>query len=133
MPQFSDASKTKLSTCDPRLVRVFDRVVETFDCTIVCGHRGEVEQNKAFETGHSQKRWPESKHNTSPSVAVDATPYPIDWGDRERATFFAGFVLATAREMGIELTWGGDWNHNWQVKDNSFDDICHFEIREIAP
>ena len=130
MPRFSNASAQKLATCDPRLRSVFDEVIRTFDCTIVTGHRGQAEQDEAFRAGKSKVRWPDGMHNTIPSMAVDAVPYPIDWQDRERATLFAGFVLGTALQMGIRLRWGGDWNGNWQVKDNKFDDLWHFELIE---
>jgi hypothetical protein len=32
--------------------------------------------------------------------------------------------------MGINLRWGGDWNMNFEVDDNQFDDFPHFEIKE---
>lgn len=107
---------------------IFNEVVRTFDCTIICGRRGEYEQNEAFIEGRSQLPWPLSKHNQEPSAAVDAAPYPVDWSDRELATFFAGFVLGMAREMGYTLRWGGDWNGDWKVRDNKFDDLWHFEL-----
>jgi hypothetical protein len=31
--------------------------------------------------------------------------------------------------MGINLRWGGDWDQDWEVKDNKFDDFPHFELR----
>ncbi len=83
-----------------------------------------------FRTGKSQVKFPHGKHNTNPSLAVDAAPYPIDWQDRERFTLFAGFVLCIAASMGVTLRWGGDWDLDWQVRDNSFDDLLHFEIVE---
>jgi len=78
--------------------------------------------------GKSQVRWPDGNHNTVPSLAVDVTPYPIKWDDRERQTLFAGYVLATAKAMGVSLRWGGDWDRDTEVRDNSFDDLVHFEI-----
>ena len=69
------------------------------------------------------------RHNSSPRRAVDVTPYPVDWADRERQTLFAGFVLGIARSMGIKLRWGGDWDMDFQVMDNRFDDFPHFELR----
>jgi hypothetical protein len=80
--------------------------------------------------GKSQVYWPNGKHNTVPSCAVDVTPYPIQWDDRERQTLFAGYVLATAKAMGVNLRWGGDWDRDTEVRDNSFDDLVHFEIAE---
>ena len=65
-----------------------------------------------------------------PSLAVDVTPYPVVWDDRERQTLFAGYVLATAKAMGVSLRWGGDWDSDTEVRDNGFDDLVHFEIVE---
>jgi len=130
MPSFSDKSLSKLATCDPRLQRVFHEVVRNFDCTILEGHRNKERQNRMVKEGKSQVRWPNSKHNTLPSMAVDVTPYPVVWDDRERQTLFAGFVLATAKAMGIDLRWGGDWDRDTEVRDNTFDDLVHFEIVE---
>jgi len=129
MPVFSQTSKDRLATCDARLQRVFNEVIKHFDCTIIVGHRGEKAQNEAFANGKSQKRWPNGNHNSMPSKALDATPYPVDWTDRARMTLFAGFVLGIAQGMGIDLRWGGDWNENMKVKDNSFNDLPHFEVK----
>lgn len=130
MPNFSEKSLAKLTTCDAPLQSVFRRVVLDFDCTVIEGHRNKERQNKMVEDGKSQVRWPNSKHNTVPSVAADVAAYPIVWGDRERQTYFAGYVLATARAMGVILRWGGDWNRDTEVRDNKFDDLVHFEIVE---
>ena len=75
-------------------------------------------------------RWPHSKHNATPSRAVDIAPYPINWGDRERMTLFAGISLGVADAKGIALRWGGDWDRDFQVVDNGFDDLVHFELME---
>ncbi|MBT3810731.1 MAG: M15 family peptidase [Rhodospirillaceae bacterium] len=130
MPRFSDKSISNLTTCDTRLQQVLLRVVHDFDCTILEGHRDRERQNRMVDEGKSRVRWPDGKHNTVPSRAVDVAAYPIVWDDRERQTLFAGFVLATAKAMGIELRWGGDWSMDFEVKDNRFDDLVHFEIVE---
>ena len=130
MPSFSDKSLAKLSTCDPRLQRVFHEAVRHFDCTILEGYRDKERQNRMVEEGKSQVRWPDGKHNTVPSMAVDVMPYPVVWDDRERQNLFAGFVLATAKAVGIELRWGGDWDRDTEVRDNTFDDLVHFELVE---
>ncbi len=130
MPSFSDKSISKLGTCDARLQRVFHEVVRNFDCTVLEGHRNKERQNRLVEEGKSQVLWPDGKHNTVPSMAVDVTPYPVVWDDRERQTLFAGYVLATAKAMGVDLRWGGDWDLDTEVRDNTFDDLVHFEIVE---
>ena len=130
MPKYSKRSAIKLAQCDERLQRVFNNVIETFDNTILVGHRNQSDQEEMYETNRSQLQWPKSKHNKLPSLAVDAICYPIDWNDRERITLFAGFVLGTAKQMGIELIWGGDWNGDWKTADNSFDDLVHYQLKE---
>lgn len=130
MPQFGNASRRRLQTCDARLRRVFEEAVEQFDCTVLCGHRGEEEQNKAFEDGKSKVRWPDGKHNSNPSRAIDVAPYPIDWEDTRRFYYFAGYVMGVANKLGIKLRWGGDWDRDTEVSDNSFNDLVHFELDE---
>ena len=95
MPSFSKSSKDKLATCDPRLQKVFNEVIKHWDCTIIFGFRGKEKQNELFNAKpkRSKKRWPNSKHNSSPAKAIDAAPYPVDWEDAERFYAFGGFVL----------------------------------------
>lgn len=128
MPAFGKASQEKLATCDPRLQKVFNEVIKHFDCTVIEGHRGEEAQNKAFAEGKSKLKYPQGKHNKIPSLAADVLPYQIDWNDTNRMRYFAGFVVGIAATMGIKLRWGGDWNQNTELKDNSFNDLPHFEL-----
>ena len=130
MAKFGNKSKERLSTCHEDLQKVFNEVIKYIDCSVLEGHRNEERQNKLFEEHKTKVKFPSGRHNSKPSRAVDVTPYPVDWHDRERQTLFAGFVLGMARSMGIHLRWGGDWNMNFQVADNRFDDFPHFEIRD---
>ena len=128
MPACGKASQEKLATCDQRLQKVFHDVIKHFDCTVIEGHRGEAAQNKAFAEGKSKLKYPQGKHNKTPSLAADVLPYPIDWNDTNRMRYFAGFVVGIAATMGVKLRWGGDWNQNTELKDNSFNDLPHFEL-----
>ena len=128
MPRFGKSSRERLATCDDKLQNVFNEVIKYVDCSILEGHRDERKQDKYFEEGKSKVRYPMGRHNSKPSRAVDVAPYPIDWNDRERFHLFSGFVIGLARGMGITLRWGGDWNMNFEVDDNKFDDFPHFEL-----
>ncbi len=128
MPNFSSKSSGRLSTCDERLQRVFNEVVKHFDCTVLTGHRGQLEQDECCRKGLSKTPWPNSKHNSTPSMAADVAPFPIDWTDRERFAHFAGFVLGVASQMGVKLKWGGDWNADRVSKNEAWFDGPHFEI-----
>jgi peptidoglycan LD-endopeptidase CwlK len=134
MPGYSLRSRRALDTCHKDLRYIFNYVIRYFDHSVIEGHRNEEKQNKYYKEGKSKLRFPKSKHNSYPSMAVDAAPYPINWGGRERFTYFAGFVMAVARVMydagEIEhlVRWGGDWDKDTEVDDNRFDDLPHFEL-----
>ena len=130
MPRFGSRSINRLKTCDQKLQELFYEVVKHFDCSIIEGNRGEERQNKAYADGKSKVKYPNGKHNKFPSGAVDVAPYPIDWSDRDRFHYFGGFVLGVAKQMGMNIRWGGDWNQDTETKDNKFDDLVHFEIKE---
>lgn len=135
MPKFGKASLARLGTVDPHLQAVFQAVVQRFDCQILEGIRSPERQAELVAQGLSKTL--HSKHLTG--EAVDVAPYPVDWGEDgtgeqrqmaiRRFYLFAGFVLATAAEMGIRLRWGGDWNGNYDPRDNgTFNDLPHFEL-----
>lgn len=128
MPRFGKRSKERLKTCNSDLQMVFNEVIKYVDCSILEGHREKQRQNQLYDEGKTKVLYPNGRHNAYPSNAVDAVPYPVDWDDRERMTLFAGFVLGTAKQMGITLRWGGDWDRDFEVKDNRFDDFPHFEV-----
>ena len=130
MPRFGKRSKQRLSTCDERLQEVFNEVIKYVDCSVLEGHRGKERQNQLYKEGKTKVIYPKGRQNASPSLAVDVAPYPNDWNHRERVTLFAGFVIGMANRMGYTLRWGGDWNMNFEVNDNKFDDFPHFEIKE---
>ena len=130
MPKFGKRSKSRLETCDQKLQDVFNEVIKHVDCSILEGHRSGERQDQLFEEGKTKVKFPNGRHNANPSRAVDVAPYPINWDDRERFHLFAGFVLGIAKSMGVNLRWGGDWNMNFEVDDNQFDDFPHFEIKE---
>lgn len=130
MPRFSAISKERLQTCDTRLITVANLVVPHFDCTVLCGHRDEGAQNIAFNDGRSKKRWPDSPHNVLPSRAIDIAPWPIDWNDLARFRYFAGWMMAMAVAKDIRLRWGGDWDRDTDLKDQTFNDLVHFELVE---
>ena len=129
MPYFGKSSKKRLSTCDDRLQKVFNEVIKHVDCSVLCGHRGKDDQNKAYKEGKSKAKYPNGRHNRQPSLAVDVSPYPIDWNDLERQTLFAGFVLGIAKQMGINLIWGNDWDGDFETKDTGLKDYPHFELK----
>ena len=102
VPEFSPRSWEKLATCHADLQRLFNEVIKEMDCTIVCGHRTQAEQDKVYPQ-YSNAKWPDSPHNQEPSLAVDAMPCPIDWDDIPRVLTFRDVVEDTARSLNIGI------------------------------
>ena len=130
---WGDASRKRRAELDPRLQRIVDELLKYADVTIVCGYRGEEEQERLFREGKSKARWLQSKHNTYPSLAVDIQPYPLPANENDLRAglgYLAGLAMAIADAQGVRLRWGGDWNMNGSVADNGFDDLYHLEIVE---
>lgn len=134
MPKFSQESFSELSTCHLELQTLFYEVVRHFDCKVIKGHRGEAEQNEAYNSGQTKLKWPDGKHNSQPSMAADVAPYPIDWRDAKKFYYFGGFVLGIAERLKAEgkmtysVRWGGDWDKDNDLSDQTFNDLVHFEL-----
>lgn len=129
MPSFGKASLERYATLDPRLQEILDEVIKYKDFTIVCGHRGQVDQDKAVADGLSKTKWPNSKHNSLPSRAVDVAPYPIDWHDTVAFSRLIGALELAAAQKGIKVRWGGDFDSDGKTyKDDDFVDLPHLEL-----
>lgn len=128
MPTFSLDSEKQLATCDPRLQKVLRTAILFVDFKVLEGHRDKASQEKAYREGKSQVRWPNGKHNSLPSKAVDIAPWPIDWSDTERFVAVCNFIRGIAAGMGVTLRWGGDWDSDWNVKEERFRDYGHLEL-----
>lgn len=125
MNRFSSHSKLALSTCDQRLKEIMIRALEEIDFSILCGHRNEHDQNEAFDNGYSKLKWPKSKHNYYPSVAVDVAPYPINWVDTVKFVELSKVIKRISLELMIPVAWGGDFAQ--------FVDMPHWELIDIFP
>ena len=132
MPKFSKTSLSRLKTCDEKLQTLFNVVIQYFDCTIIQGNRSKEAQNEYYLKGLSKLKYPFSKHNTDPSIAVDVAPY-LQTGlsfDKDQCYYFGGFVKGIAKMLNIKIRWGGDWDSDNDVTDQTFNDLVHFELIE---
>jgi len=130
MPKFGSRSLGNLETADVKLQQLFNEVIKGYDCTVLCGHRDKEAQEKAVRDGLSKTHFPLSKHNSLPSKAVDVVPYPIDWNDTKGFYHFGGYVKGIADSLGIAIRWGGDWDKDNDLGDQTFIDLPHFELVE---
>lgn len=121
---FSQSSRDKLEGVDARLQDLAFRIIGYIDCKILSGVRTEAEQLALVAEGKS--RTMNSRHLVG--KALDIAPYPIDWNDTNRFYYFAGIVLGISYEMDIPIRWGGDWDRDNDIHDQTFNDLLHFEI-----
>jgi len=136
MLHFSRKSITELETVHPSLKLVMTEAlrVELIDFSIIQGHRGKAEQDRYFSLDKSKVRFPNGKHNSMPSLAVDAAPYiryKLSW-DKRHCIFLAGVILTCAKNLGIGLRWGGNWDRDLEpITDQDFQDLVHYELTEV--
>ena len=131
---FGHRSTEMLSTAHILLRGVAHRALELTACdfAIVQGHRDKDGQDIALSTGKTQLEWPNSKHNSLPSIALDFCAYPDPYNPHPkmmaRYYLIAGAWYAAAKEFDLELRWGGDWDGDGDMMDQTFDDLGHVEI-----
>lgn len=74
----------------------------------------------------------QSKH--CDGLAIDITLY---WDSTQSAIWnryayavVAGFIMTCARELGLKMTWGADWNNNGNIaEENNWEvDFVHWEL-----
>lgn len=132
MPEFSKLSIRRRDTCQPLLIAIVNDAIKITNFSILRGHRNEVHQNDAYESGDSKLPWPQSKHNITPSQAIDIAPYPINWDETlpnlARYYFLAGIIKRIAAERNIPIRWGGDWDGDGDFSDQTFNDLVHYEL-----
>jgi peptidoglycan L-alanyl-D-glutamate endopeptidase CwlK len=136
---FGRSSKARLDTCHIDIQTVWHELSNLVNCSVLCGHREEAEQNKAFYDDKSQTQWPDSKHNQIPSMAIDSGQYipkirNVDYQDPKAFAKFAGMVEVISKQLYAKgkithlVRWGGDWDMDGRTVDQTFNDLVHFEL-----
>lgn len=126
MYKYSDRSLAKLDTCHEDLKKIANELIKQMDIIVICGYRGEREQNDAFINGYSKLQYPRSKHNQTPSLAMDLAPYNaskknIDWNDIPMFSKMCDLIEKIACDLKIKIRLGRDF---------SFKDWPHVELHD---
>jgi len=125
MYKLGKKSQERLRGVNSQLVNILFELVKIMDITVIEGVRTQERQDKLVAEGKSKTKF--SKHITG--QAVDLAPYPIDWEDRDRFHYMGGMLRGIAKQMGVDVRWGGDWDSDGETKDNNFDDLVHIELK----
>jgi peptidoglycan L-alanyl-D-glutamate endopeptidase CwlK len=121
----TSGSEAKLKECHEKLQKLMAAVNERYPIQVICGHRNKEDQDKAFAEKKSKLKFPDSKHNRKPSLAVDIVPDPdrnpktLDWNDTKEWQIMLHVVEQVADEMDIKIRLGRDFK---------FVDLPHCEL-----
>ena len=140
--KLSERSLNSLKGVNPNLVKVVERAIELTEqdflvlegvrskeqCYINYGKGRTAAQcsakgvpTKYAQPSLSKVTWLNnplaSKHVTG--NAVDLVPSPIDWNTISKFTTISKAMKQAAKELGVDLEWGGDWTKK---------DYPHFEL-----
>jgi peptidoglycan L-alanyl-D-glutamate endopeptidase CwlK len=122
--RFGLRSKANLLGVHPDLVKVAHLALSMspVDFTVTEGLRTPSRQKELFAQHKSQTL--RSRHITGHAIDVAALrDGKVTWNWQEYADIAVAFKAA-AKELGISITWGGDWK--------SFKDGPHFELSYSA-
>ena len=117
---FGNRSKERLNGVHPDMVKVMEEAIKEspLDFSITEGLRTRERQQELFSAGKSQTM--NSRHLTGKAadiaVLVDGQ---VTW-DFPKYQIVADHIKKVAKELGIDIVWGGDWQ--------SFKDGPHFEL-----
>ena len=140
--KLSERSLKSLEGVNPSLVKVVERAIELTEqdflvlegvrskeqCYINYGKGRTAAQcsakgvpTKYAQPSLSKVTWLNnplaSKHVTG--NAVDLVPSPVDWNTISKFTTISKAMKQAAKELGVDLEWGGDWTKK---------DYPHFEL-----
>ncbi len=140
---FGEKSQARLDTCHPDIQLICKEVIKIYDFSVLEGHRTQETQQEYFRTGRSKLDGVthKSKHQSSPSMAVDIMPYKKGTNafsgnekDDRRFYMLMGMVKAVAARLKAEgkithdVRFGLDWDGDDTFRDQTFDDLPHFEL-----
>ena len=127
---FGRTSESRLAHLHPDLMRVVRRAMayQVLDFMVVETLRSPAQAAANAAKGVGIRN---SKHLAGPdgkARAVDLAPYPVEWSDLKRFHILAGLMLAAAKEEGVRVRYGGNWDGDNDFHDNSLEDLPHFEL-----
>jgi peptidoglycan L-alanyl-D-glutamate endopeptidase CwlK len=155
MPSFGSRSEAALATCHPLIIKTAKLAIRHWDFGVHFGWRDEETQNDLVRRGLSKTPWPQSRHNHLSdeqdveegyaeevgqplSLAFDWAPWfpsipHIRWNRPEEFYHMAGLIIGVSQELlnegGFRWRYGGDWDNDQDLRDQTFMDLGHLELR----
>lgn len=153
---FGSRSLSRLEGVDPRLVSVAKRAIEIspIDFMVVEGVRSDEQCRINYGKGRtaaqcaavgiaasyarpelSKVTWLKNPYNSRHrkqadgfGKAIDLLPAPYDWKNLADFERMAKAMLAAAKELGVHIRWGADWDEDGVPREKGETDSPHFEL-----
>lgn len=130
MPQFGEKSRVQLSSIHPKLQRLLCTAIKYVDFSIIEGHRLKERQEQLFTEGKTKTM--QSRHLSYPSEAADIAPSPYpdlnNPKDIKQIYYLQGIIAGIALMMDLKIRFGGDWDQNFDIRNDDFQDSFHIEL-----
>lgn len=147
----SKRSLTALEGVDPRLVDVVKRAIQITkqDFLVTEGLRTRERMMEIYGQGRtvaqlavkgipakyakpkaSKVTWLNDPYNSlhGRGRAVDLAPYPVDYNTLSKFDKIADAMFASAKELGVKIRWGADWDGDGKIREAGEYDATHFEL-----
>lgn len=132
-------SRARLKGVHPDLVKVVERAIQITaqDFMVLEGVRTPARQKELYAQGRTKPgpkvTWTlTSNHFVNKATgfghAVDLVPFPIDWS-HAKLDVVSKAMFAAAKELGVALRWGADWDRDGKPREKGETDSPHFEIK----
>jgi len=128
-------SLERLKGVDPRLVNVVKLAISLseIDFSVLEGVRTLARQRELYAQGRTKPgkivTWTmKSRHIEG--KAVDLIPYPIDWNDLVKFNKIAAAMFRAAKQLGVKIRWGADWDGDGKPREKGETDSPHFELAD---
>lgn len=101
-----------------------------FGVAYMGGLRTAEEQKVLFDQGYSKcdGYTLKSYHQSGNAIDLNVFVGGKTVENKEMLCVIAGVIFSCASELGIKLRWGLDWDQDGDVRDNTFNDMYHFEL-----
>lgn len=134
-----DRSLSRLQGVHPNMVKVVKRAaaLSSQDFTVLEGVRTPARQKELYAQGRTKPgnivTWTlKSNHFVNPATgfghAVDLCPWPIDWNDTRKFDAISKVMFQAAKDLGIAIRWGADWDRDGKPRERGESDSPHFEL-----
>lgn len=131
-------SRERLDGVHPDLVKVVKRAIQLTDqdFMVLEGVRTPVRQRELYAQGRTgpgpKVTWTLNSNHFINSKsgyghAVDLVPFPIDWS-HDKLDVVSRAMFAAARELGVAIRWGADWDRDGKPRERGESDSPHFEL-----